>query len=115
MLPLLLAVAHALPNGPALPLDKMTVGDAASLHGQVVRVTCPASQPPSTFAGWTTTGVEIGDVEFGVQLLGTVDIDRDETVTALGVLRVTTTPATVVNGMNVPACTSVVVVGVRVK
>lgn len=112
---LLLLIALGLASGPALPLDKMTVGDAASLHGQVVRVTVPASQPPYTFAGWTVTGVEVGGVEFGVQLFGTVDIDQGETVRAVGVLRVVTIPAAVVNGQNVPASTSVVVVGVRVK
>lgn len=89
---MLFAVSNAIANGPALPLETMTVGDAASLHGQVVRVTCPASQPPYTFAGWTVTGVEVGNVEMGVQLLGSVDIDRDETLTAVGVLRVALQP-----------------------
>lgn len=67
------------------------------------------------FAGWTVTGVDKGGVELGVQLLGGPDIDRGETVTAVGVLRVVNTPPAVVNGVNVPAATSVVVVGVRVK
>lgn len=115
MLTLLFTVAHGLAHGPALPLDKITVGDAASLHGQVVRVTCPAGQPPYTFAGWTVTGVEVGGVEMGVQFYGQVDINQGETVTALGVLRVVKTPAAVVNGQFVPAATSVVVVGVRVR
>lgn len=50
-----------------------------------------------------------------VQLLGGPDIDQGETITAVGVLRVVNAPATVVNGMQVLAATSVVVIGVRVK
>lgn len=116
MFPIVLAVAHGLAHGPAIELDKLTAGDAASLHGQIVRVTCPATAPADTFAGWTTTGVEVGGVEMVAQMAGTVDIKRGETVTALGVLKVRTSPAAVVNGQQVPAATSVVVVvGVRVK
>jgi len=59
MFSLLLALTHGLANGPALPLDKMTMGDAASLHGQFVRVTCPASAPADTFSGWMMTGVQV--------------------------------------------------------
>lgn len=61
------------------------------------------------------TGVEVGGVEMAVQLLGGPDIDQGETITAVGVLRVVNAPATVVNGMQVLAATSVVVIGVRVK
>ena len=115
MFPPLLALTHGLAPGHALPLDKMSVGDSACLHGQVVRVTCPATAPPYTLGGWMVTGVEVGGVEFGVQLLGGPDIDQGEEITVVGVLKVTTTPATWVNGRQVPACTSVVVVGVRVR
>lgn len=115
MLLTLTALAHGLTHGPAVQLDTMTVGDAASLHGQVVRVTCPATAPADTCAGWTTTGVEVGGVEMVVQLAGQVDIRRGETVTAVGVLKVRVIPTAVVNGVEVPAATSVVVVGMRVK
>jgi len=93
----------------------MTVGDAVSLHGQVVRVTVPAEAPVYTCAGWTVTAVTKGGAEMCVQLFGGPDIDRDETLTVVGVMRVTNTPAAVANGVNVPAATNVVVFGVRVK
>ncbi len=58
---------------------------------------------------------ELGNVERGVQMPGRWDVSQGDTVTVIGVLKVVTTPAAVVKGQNVPASTSLVVVGVRVR
>ncbi len=50
-----------------------------------------------------------------VMLPGRWDVSQGDKLTAIGVLKVITTPAAVVNGQNVPATTSIVVVGVRVR
>lgn len=115
MLTLLVSAALALPNGPALSLDAMTVPDAVGLNGQVVLVTVTVKQPPDTSFGWTVAGIEVGGVERGVQMPGKWDVRQGDVITAVGVLKVVNTPGGVVNGQAVPACVSIVVVGARVR
>ena len=115
MYPLLLNVVLGLGVGPTVDLNKMTVGDAVSLHGQMVRASLDVGQPTYTQGGWTVAGCEVANVERGVMLPGRWQVDQGDNVTVLGRLKVVTTPAAVVNGQNVPAMTSVVVVGVRVR
>ncbi len=76
MIPLLVSAAMAIPNGSAVSLDTLTVAEAVSLHGQLVRVTVTASQPPDTFAGWTFAGCEVGNVERSVQFLGKWNVSQ---------------------------------------
>lgn len=113
MLPILIACALA--GEPSHRLDKLTVGDCVSLHGQVVRVTFTVGLPVDEFRGWAIAGVDAGGVEMGVMVPNGAGVWQKDTVTVIGVLRVVNTPAAVVNGIEVPAFTSMMVTGLRVR
>lgn len=71
--------------------------------------------PVDEFRGWTVARVVAGGVERMAVVPNGAGAWQGDTLTVVGVLRVVNTPAAVVNGQNVPAFTSVVVTGVRVR
>ncbi len=115
MFPLALNVSLGLGVGPTVDLNTITVTDAASLHGQVVRAVLEVGQPVDTFGRWTIAGVEVAGVERGVRVPNGGGVWQGDTLTVVGVLAVVSHPAAVVNGVEVPAATEVRVVGLRAK
>lgn len=115
MIPLALAFAAGLSTGPAVDLDTLTVQQAASIHGQVVRATVTVVNPPDAVGRWTVAGDDSGAVVRSAVLPKGLRINRGDVLTVVGVLELVRHPATVVNGENVPAWDEVRVTGGRVR